>query len=135
MNLQPVSGQLGLDFGVPQDRRRVYILGAKRSMNEGITNPPLSMPKWKGSPPGLSTVLLKTEGKKKTTTVKKMSKTVVRNLKAARTAFKNAPSSKPMVVDLGAGPKFARSCQDFVPTLLAGRCSGGGYYWLQDRCC
>ena len=70
MNLQPVSGQLGLDFGVPQDRRRVYILGAKRSMNEGITNPPLSMPKWKGSPPGLSTVLLKTEGKKKTTTVK-----------------------------------------------------------------
>ena len=132
---QSVSGQRGMDFGVPQDRQRVYILGAKRSSKKGITNPPLSMPKCKGSKPSLSTLLLKNVGAKQKKKMK-MGKTAMKNLKAARVKFEEdyARSSKPVIVDLAAGQNFARVCHDFVPTLLAGRCASSAYYWLQDRC-
>ena len=121
-----------MDFGVPQDRRRIYILGAKRSVKEGITNPPLRMHKFKGRKPCLSDLILKNVGTKQK---KIMSKTAVKNLKLAREKFNKdyARSSKPVIVDLAAGANFARVCQDFMPTLLAGRCASSAYYWLQDR--
>lgn len=123
-----------MDFGVPQDRVRVYILGAKRSTNKSVTNPPLSMTKFKGGKPRLSTLLEKKKGKTNGN-VKKMSKTAVGNINAAKKTFEKhyARSSKPVIVDLAAGPNFRRVCQDFVPTLLAGRCGQGAYYWLQER--
>ena len=77
-------------------------------------------------------VLLKTKGAKQQKQV--MNKTAVRNLKAAKKKFDKhyARSSKPVIVDLAAGKKYARVCQDYVPTLLAGRCASSAYYWLQD---
>ena len=121
----------GLQFGVPQDPKRIYMLGAKRSSNKKITNPPLTMPVRSGPQPRLSTLLLKTKGAKQQKQV--MNKTAVRNLKAAKKKFDKhyARSSKPVTVDLAAGEKYARVCQDYAPTLLAGRCASSAYYWLR----
>ena len=50
-----------MDFGVPQERVRLYILGARKSMTKGVVNPPIRMKKF-GTRPRLSDGFLKRGG-------------------------------------------------------------------------
>ena len=119
-----------MDFGVPQERVRLYILGARRSRTKGVVNPPIRMRKF-STRPRLSDGFLKKGGTMKTPV--RFSKTATLNLQKAKAlAQVSANSSKPIICDLAAGPKFSRVCADYLPTLLAGRCGGQVYYWLQD---
>lgn len=137
----------GRNFGVPQDRLRIYILGAKRSSNVEIQNPPLRVrlltkEKCTGLKPFLmqrnalpASVARKkrplsnsTVGKKKM----KLSKTAVANLREAKKRLENQPTDVEVIVDLAAGKKFCRVTEDYAPTLLAGRCSSRSYYLLKD---
>lgn len=84
-------------------------MGAKRFVKKTVTNPLLLMPKYKGSKPRLSTLFLSTgDTKRKQLKKESLSKTAVKNLKAAREKFEDdTRSSKRVIVDLAAGPKFA----------------------------
>jgi site-specific DNA-cytosine methylase len=119
-----------MDFGVPQERVRLYILGARKSMTKGVVNPPIRMKKF-GTRPRLPDGFLK-KGRTRKTPVR-FSKTATLNLQKAKALEQvSASSSKPIICDLAAGPKLSRVCTDYLPTLLAGRCGGQAYYWLQD---
>ena len=69
-----------------------------------------------------------THGKKRV----KLNQTAVRNIEKAKELCRDKPSSLQVVVDLGAGKQFGRVTEDYVPTLLAGRCASRSYYLLKD---
>ena len=94
-----------------------------------MQNPKIVIRKRGGRRPSLRSFL--TKGGKKAV---KLNKTARRNIARAKKEMPDYKATvEPIIVDIGAGPNFARVTKDYVPTLLAGRCASRAYYWLQAK--
>jgi site-specific DNA-cytosine methylase len=122
-----------MDYGLPQDRRRLYFIGARRSANKKVKNPKIEVPKsLRRKAPSLLGFLSESRSQKtKAVARSTLSKTALSNILAAEDKYRPIPAA-PVIVDTAAGKNFRNATVDKVPTLIKSRCSARAYFWLQD---
>ena len=122
-------------FGLPQNRKRIYIMGARRSTRKGVKtrkpNMVHSLPESKFA--CLDDFLEKGLPK---VDIKKPCKTKRNNILAGRKKLKvkGVWNLDRDIIDAGAGKNLRQVTSGYVPTITCGRASGENFWLDNDSC-
>ena len=122
-------------FGLPQNRKRIYIMGARRSTRKGVKtrkpNMVHSLPESKFA--CLDDFLEKGLPK---VDIKKLCKTKRNNILAGRKKLKakGVWNLDRDIIDAGAGKKIRQVTSGYVPTITCARASGDNFWLDNDSC-
>lgn len=131
------------DFGLPQRRKRVYVLGSRTCPHNDKsltpsgqkTNSAKSLTRHHMRIPGKKGLLSDYISPKRRKELFPKNATAIRNLKAGMRKLRRQghnPQKKCCVIDLGAG-KFQQVSAESLPTLTRTRCSSRAYWLTQAR--
>lgn len=111
------------NFGLPQNRERVYIVGCRKSVSTRAFKFPRGIP----TPP-LSSFLDKPGAIADNRPLSKTNKRNIRQAEAELTEAGVKPSSVDVVVDIGSGTKRVNFMHDLCPTITKTRCAARDFY-------